>query len=173
VFDLREDGFAVRDTSVPDLQHAASTAGSAFTEALVRLAATTDVADELLQRVTNRGCYKPWAEGPAARQAWRAAHGKPLQHLRDYRNRLLHGRLMPYEVHHELAELDGVTIVKADALLLRFPKIGREAAYLDWRTLTDLSVIVLERDFAAADEIVAGGWTETLAYLEDSWKKYL
>ena len=63
---------------------------------------------------------------------------------------------MPYEVHHELGEFDGEASIKADALVLRFPKIGLEATYLDWRTLTQLSALVLARDFAAADEIVSG-----------------
>jgi hypothetical protein len=62
VFDLKEAGFVEADS---------------FIEALVRLAAATDAADELLQRATNPGLYPAWQEGPAARNEWRKGHGYP------------------------------------------------------------------------------------------------
>jgi hypothetical protein len=72
VFDLKEAGFSTADQ---------------FIEALVRLAAATDVADELLQRATNPSKYAPWSEkdGREARNDWRKAHGYPLREIRGYR----------------------------------------------------------------------------------------
>lgn len=70
VFDFKSVGFTEADS---------------FIEAVVRLAAATDVADELLERVTHRGKYRPWDESPEARRAWRQANAYPMQDLRDYR----------------------------------------------------------------------------------------
>lgn len=113
VFDLRQDGLSLADT---------------FVEALVRLAAATDVADELLERGTNPGSYTPWdeASGRRARDAWRNAHGTPTWDLRKYRNRLLHGGLVPFAMQGTVIE--GGVLVPREKPVLRFPKIGREGA---------------------------------------------
>jgi len=146
-----------------------------FLEALVRLAAATDVADELLQRATNPGRYAPWNEkdGRKARGDWRSAHGRPLQEIRDYRNRLLHGYLLPYQAVRQMDRVEGGVAVPVEQPALRFPKIGRESDYADWRTLIRLSVVVQHRDFAYAQTIVNEAWTKTLAYFEREWKANL
>lgn len=143
-----------------------------FLEALARLAAATDVADELLQRATNPGIYDPWNEkaGRAARGDWRSAHGFPLQDMRDYRNRLLHGYLLPYQAVRQMDSVEGGVAVPVERPALRFPKIGRETDYLDWRTLMHVNVIVLHRDFAYAETIINEAWSATLAYFEREWQ---
>jgi hypothetical protein len=50
---------------------------------VVRLAAATDVADELLERATHRGKYKPWDETPEAPRDWRKANRYSMQDLRN------------------------------------------------------------------------------------------
>jgi hypothetical protein len=72
---------------------------------LSSLCGAQDVAFELLQRYTNRGKYAPWAEsrrksrpslsGQDAREGWQKANGHPLQDIREYRNKLIHGRTPP------------------------------------------------------------------------------
>jgi len=144
-----------------------------FVEAVVRLTAATDVADELLQRATNRGTYPPWSKGMAARKDWRDAHGWPLQHIRRYRNRLLHGIAVPYEERRQIPRIDKHGNLLPDEHVLRLPKIGQEAEWLDWRNLESLNALVLHRDFAAAGQIVNEAWTEVLTYLEEQWQAHL
>lgn len=130
----------------------------AFIEAIVRLAATTDVADELLQRATDPTKFDAWSESPHARQAWRKANNYPLQSLRDYRNRLLHGRLPPY----------------GEGDLIAAPKIGTESGYLDWRpVLLPTPEPGVARDFEPARDIVSRAWEDVLAYLDREWSRTL
>jgi hypothetical protein len=145
-----------------------------FTEALVRLSAATDTADELLQRATHRGEYPPFEESREPRSAWRKANGYRLQPLRDYRNRVLHGHLVPYEVRKQIPRLDehGNT-VPVEEYVLRFPQIGKETEWRDWRSLEHLNPVLMHRDFATAGQIVQGAWEEVLAYLEEQWQAHL
>jgi hypothetical protein len=160
VFDLKEAGFSTADQ---------------FIEALVRLAAATDVADELLQRATNPSKYAPWSEkdGREARNDWRKAHGYPLREIRGYRNRLLHGHLMPYQQVMELGHFGEGVGAPSDRRVLRFPLMGRETDYLDWRTLFRLTGLADLQDFAKAEDIVGDAWTKTLAYFEQEWRRTL
>jgi hypothetical protein len=101
---------------------------------LSALTGAQDVAFELLQRYTHRGQYDPWIEarprgkkagvksGQEAQEDWKKANAYPLQHIRDYRNKLLHGRTPP-------AILTGGVI--------SLPAIGAVDKYCDWRTVTD------------------------------------
>jgi hypothetical protein len=145
-----------------------------FTEALVRLSAATDTADELLQRVTHRGEYPPFEESPEPRRAWRKANGYRLQPLRDYRNRMLHGHLMLHEVRKQMPRIDehGNT-VPVEEYVLRFPQIGKETEWRDWRSLEHLNPVLMLRDFATAGQIVQGAWEETLEYLEENWRAHV
>jgi hypothetical protein len=148
-----------------------------FTEAITRLSAATDVADELLQRATCPGKYDAWEESPTARQAWRRAHGYPLQPLRDYRNRLLHGRIPPnitIELHGPLP--DEVLYVPSNEprQFLAVPRIGREKAHLDWRTVIGqpddrLTALRVDADFALAQNVFGTAWREVVAYLQNQW----
>jgi len=130
-----------------------------FTEAIVRLSAVTDVADELLQRATTPGEYAAWEEGQAARKRWRKHNNNHLQHLRDYRNRLLHGRLLPHVEFHYNPEEEKIILV---------PVMGREGAYLDWRVKWDVA-----NDFDDAHVIVDRAWREVLDYLAREWANTL
>jgi hypothetical protein len=131
----------------------------AFTEAIVRLSAVTDVADELLQRATTPGEYAAWEEGPAVRSRWRKDNGYPLQHLRRYRNRLLHGRLLPQVNFHYNPNEEKIILV---------PTIGREGVYLDWRVAWDV-----ENDFEDAHVVVDCAWNQVLDYLGREWSNTL
>jgi hypothetical protein len=69
----------------------------AFFESFTRLSGASDIADELLARRTLPGRYDPWSEtdGRDARTAWRKGQPDPLRPIRAYRNRLVHGRVVP------------------------------------------------------------------------------
>lgn len=146
-----------------------------FIEALVRLAAATDVADELLERVTKPGTYAPWKEGPRAREAWRSANGWPCQHVRRYRNRLLHGRLLPYIlVPVQDTRIPGVGVVRQG---IRVVRMGRENDYIDWRAFVGGDVTSRSHgsidDFALAEELVQDAWSSVVTYLEREWQRTL
>jgi hypothetical protein len=100
------------------------------------------------------------------------AMATPLQEIRDYRNRLLHGRLMPVQAVRLMNRVEGDELIPVDEHRLRLPRIGRETDYLDWRTL-EVDVLVLDTDFEDAEKIVNGAWTGTLAYLEQEWQANL
>ena len=99
-----------------------------LTDVFVRLTGAQDVAFEMLERYINRGSYDPWlsirqdgiAGSREARQNWQRNNNHPLQDIRNYRNHLVHGRMMPS--------------VRADTFYL--PSIGQEQQYFDWRTIT-------------------------------------
>jgi len=148
-----------------------------FTEAITRLSAATDVADELLQRAVSPGNYDPWDETPSVRRAWRQANNYPLQPLRDYRNRLLHGRIAPLVEVEVRGPLPGEVVYVPSSSPRRFialPKIGREAAYLDWRKVVGqpnlgLTALRVESDFALTINIVNEAWRDVLSYLQQHW----
>ena len=130
-----------------------------FTHAIVRLSSTTDVADELLGRLAQPRAYDPWseAEGLDARSSWRKAH-RQLQDLRDYRNRLVHGRMF-------------MSIVDSRTGITHFPRIGRERKYIDWRSVAHHpNPFVILRDYASGHEILEETWLRVVTYLESNWK---
>jgi len=130
-----------------------------FTEAFVRLAAASDVADELLKRRATPGKYLPWNEkdGERARRDWRKVQGDDLQPIRDYRNRLVHGRIVPCFV-------EGGTRFK-------YPRIEKIDQYLDWRDAE--AQAPSSTDFARGDVIVAEAWEQTVSYVEENWRVHL
>lgn len=91
-----------------------------FLEGLVRICAALDAADELLQRFLNKGQYAPLSEkdGQRARFDWRKKQNS-LQYLRDYRNKLLHGRILPS------------ILIIGSYIRYRIPKFKKEDKYLD------------------------------------------
>ena len=134
------------------------------------LTGAQDVAFELLERYTNRGKYNPWLEsrtkgvkelsGQDAQDNWKRFDSYPLQHIRDYRNKLMHGRTPPAII---------------DALGVRVPAISVVDKYCDWRNVTDptKASAIPPTDFAYAVTILESGWTETLRYLEAKWQQNL
>jgi len=136
-----------------------------LTEGMVRLSSALDVADELLGRFTNPAGYEPWKEtgkrsGKTARGNWRRKLGKKIRlikRLRDYRNHLVHGRIMPS------IEIDS------------YPAMGHESDYFDWRKVTGpQNLASLDRShFRRAREILASAWEIALSYLRDMWAQHL
>lgn len=131
-----------------------------------------DVAFELLQRYSHRGQYDPWVEarprgkkigsksGQDAQEDWKKANSFPLQHIRDYRNKLLHGRTPP-------------AILSSGVISL--PAIGAVDKYCDWRTVTGPGAAsrIPIGDFESASAILGRAWQETLQYLENMWRQHL
>lgn len=130
-----------------------------FTHAIVRLSSATDVADEILGRLAQPGTYNPWSEadGDRARRNWRWTH-QQLQDIRDYRNRLVHGRVF-------------MSLIDGQSGITYFPKIGREQGYLDWRTVVhhpNPKAVVL--DYASGHDILEEAWRRVVGYIETSWQ---
>ncbi|HUP45482.1 MAG TPA: hypothetical protein VM779_08215 [Thermoanaerobaculia bacterium] len=127
------------------------------------LVAAQDVAFEILQRRTSPGVYDPWKEseppgqkrsnncGQSARKAWQKANGYPLAWVRDYRNKLLHGRTPP--------ALNGM-----------LPKPEVLTRYADWRTAGSELALV---DFESPRDILHRAWHETISYFRESWRSVL
>lgn len=140
-----------------------------FRDAMIRLAAATDVADELLERYTHpERHYAPWSEkqGEIARKAWRAEDNS-LKVVRDYRNRMIHGR-----------QTSSITNQNGSNFVLQ---LGVDRHY-DWReiTNTDLSQLsgaeftqLFGEDFKLAEVVFRGAWILVLNYLQTRWTQYL
>lgn len=140
----------------------------ALFEGITHLCAALDIADELLGRFAKRNTHEPWSEGDGrrARSAWRKAIGDPCQDLRTYRNRLVHGRLVP---NFEVLVVDQAERPVGRAPL--FPRIGAEAGYDDWRVLGSLPKTEIEANFAQTYDILAAAWKQTLSYLREQWRR--
>jgi hypothetical protein len=131
------------------------------------LVGAQDTAFEVLERFRHLGRYDPWLAkrdkqvkggpkgGQEAQNAWKKRNNYPLQDIRDYRNNLMHGRTMP-----------GISINGSP----RFPLIGQEQQYLDWRRLTGLPINALPlHDLAEPSDILNGAWNCTVAYIQAQW----
>lgn len=124
------------------------------------LVAAQDVVFELLARVQKPGHYDPWLEtrakgrrdsGRDARNEWKDQENYPLQWVRDYRNKLLHGRTPP--------SIGG-----------QLPKNDYLDHYADWRrAFAQVDLAHFETPTAILDR----AWAETLLYFRDSWRKHL
>jgi hypothetical protein len=116
-----------------------------------------DVAFELLQRFKHPSNYGAWLEtrtggvdgGREARKHWKRADGHPLQDIRNYRNHLIHGRTPP--------GIDN-----------KYPKIGRENSYFDWRKITAAAAPPVA-DFDSATDIHDAAFSQTVTYFETKW----
>jgi hypothetical protein len=137
-------------------------------EGFVHLCSAQDVAFEFLQRNKTPNVYDPWAPNKKnshagiygskkARDKWQTDNRKPLQDIRNYRNHLTHGRLLP---------------VVLEPGKVKAPQISKENNYLDWRTITDgYSLSTPMTDFDTLEKIMKEAWDKTIAYLEAEWKK--
>ena len=141
-----------------------------FAESFVALTGASDVGDELLQRRKTPGVYPAWdeQEGSRARRDWRDAEGDPLRDIRAYRNRLVHGRVVP-EVHVERRGLGLPT-----KQTLEFPRIEKVDDYLDWRMAQDpaRSPFVVN-DFREGRSIVRDAWERVVSHTETAWQTHL
>jgi len=130
-----------------------------FIEALVRLCAAIDLAEELLGRICSDRDYELWSAraGIDARRAWRSQHGNDdLELVRNYRNRVLHGAVVPK-----------VKINSPNSVHTRIPKLDKIDEYLDWR-----KVMVLNRssdDIISPEELLSDAWKVILSYINDNW----
>lgn len=138
--------------------------GEDFFHAFARLSGASDVADELLGRNADRERWEPWNEdaGAAARRSWRDRNpDDPLRPIRDYRNRLVHGRVVP-----------GFRLLHAHgAAVVFYPGLERVDAYVDWRV-----AFVYDQpppDFEEAAMIVLDAWESVVEYVEDAWRQHL
>jgi hypothetical protein len=129
------------------------------------LVGAQDTAFDLLERFRHPAQYAPWLDkrrvpgGPLgsreATRAWQQHDNFPLQDIRDYRNNLTHGRIMPG------IEIGGV---------IRVPVIGREFDYLDWRRVTGVAAAALPmQDFEEPATILTDAWNRTIAYIQSKW----
>jgi hypothetical protein len=134
---------------------------------LSRLCGAQDVAFELLQRHTNRGRYGPWLEarqkgglpsGQDAQSDWKRSNSYPLQDIRDYRNKLMHGRTPPALV---------------DPRGLKLPAMRKVDQYCDWRLITGPGSASNLSDFDLASSLLDSSWRSTIGYLEASWRQHL
>lgn len=130
----------------------------ALTLALAFTVAAQDNACELLERNRSRGVYDFWLESPTkgkkagldARKVWLST-GHPLKWIRDYRNKVLHGRVPP--------AVDG-----------KLPSPTKIDQYVDWRCATSVSAT---SDFDLPQAIAVTAWNETLAYFRTMWRTHL
>jgi hypothetical protein len=142
-----------------------------FFETFTRLSGASDVADELLARRANPGDYDAWkeAQGKRARYDWRKEHPDPLREIHAYRNRLVHGRVVP-ELYVKTVNAQGYET----GVLLLYPRLGKADSYLDWRIAFDLAKgDTWPPDFAEAAVIAAGAWERVVAYVETAWQEHL
>lgn len=138
-----------------------------FAEVLVRLTGASDCADELLERVATPTTYDPWSElaGNQARNRWRDLHGRPLKDIHNYRNRIVHGRVVP-----EINVIDA----KTREQVLIYPRLDKVEDYLDWRVaFADPSAALARGDFESAQSIARGAWKRVVDYCENAWKTHL
>jgi hypothetical protein len=169
VFELLDDARAFTDRGyVANRQFGRD----AFLESFARLSGVSDVADELLGRRAAPSTYQPWneAHGANARLAWRNSHpGDPLRPVRAYRNRLVHGRVVP-EIYVPAVDAQGRGI--GDLLL--YPRLGKVDAYLDWRVaFAEAGAETPSPDFDEAALIALDAWEQVVAYVEHSWQTRL
>lgn len=141
-----------------------------FFESFTRLSGVSDLADELLARIASPGKYAAWNEldGRNARSAWRKkATSDPLRPVRDYRNRLVHGRVVP-ELYVPAVHPDGRDL----GLLLFYPRLSAVDRYLDWR-VAFAAAVSPSPDVDEAALIVRDAWELVVAHVDESWRTHL
>jgi hypothetical protein len=145
-----------------------------FFESFTRLSGASDVADEILERrrALGTGTYPAWDEGAGARarREWRRRQGDPLRDVRAYRNRLVHGRVIP-QWNLRVFEV-GTGAFHGEQLM--YPRLDRVEDHLDWRPAFDpANVDALLPEFEKADVLVLEAWERVLRCVEASWRQHL
>lgn len=131
-------------------------------EAIVRLVAGLDVADELLQRKDEANEYAPFIEekGQLARKEWRKKNNNhSTKDLRKYRNAIIHGRARAFHPSS-----------------IGYPKIGKEEKYIDNRKVVhpdNANYPADLKDFTSMKEIIDDAWCRVLQYVREMWKLHL
>jgi len=142
-----------------------------FFETFTRLSGASDVAEELLARRADPGKYVAWDErqGQRARTDWRAANPDPLKPVRSYRNRLVHGRVVP-EVYVDATNAQGHPVGQ----ILLYPRLNEVDKYLDWRiAFNEAGGATPSPNFAEAAQIGRGAWELVVGYVESAWRRHL
>jgi hypothetical protein len=143
-----------------------------FFESFARLSGASDVADELLARRATPGKYEAWNEshGRDARGAWRRKNPDPLRPVRAYRNRLVHGRVVP-EVYVPARDAQG----RAFGDLFFYPRLKKVESYLDWRVAFAAvgGAAMPSPDFTEAALIALDAWERSVGYVEHAWQTHL
>jgi hypothetical protein len=142
-----------------------------FSETFTRLSGASDVTDEILARRADPGKYAAWDErqGQRARTAWRAVYPDPLQLVRSYRNRLVHGRVVP-EVYVDATNAQGHAVGQ----ILLYPQLNEVDKYLDWRiAFEEAGGATPSPNFAEAAQIGREAWELVVGYVESAWKRHL
>lgn len=142
-----------------------------FALGIARLVAAQDCAMEMLGRLDSPSSYEPWLAqkdkttgklgGMEARRTWQNNNSalptyKALEPVRDYRNDLLHGRMLPAAFQQ-----GGSTFV---------PDLGKQRQVFDWRTVTTLAPGTLPPHFAPCEDVLKKCWDLTITFLEDRWQ---
>jgi hypothetical protein len=168
VFELLDDSRAFTHPSELTVREAFGR--DKFLESFTRLSGASDVSDELLARRASPGTYNAWDErqGANARRSWRQANSDPLLPVRDYRNRLVHGRIVP-EVYAPVKDKGGRVV--GDALY--YPRLTKVDDYLDWRVAFDANSNAVHPDFDDAALIVLEGWERVVTHVEEAWQQHL
>ena len=90
--------------------------------------------------------------------------------MRAYRNRLVHGRVVPRFSVRVYALDTGAPHGER----MMFPRIDRVQDHLDWRRAYDSANIdAVLSEFEKADAIVRQAWERMLDYAEASWRAHL
>jgi len=147
------------------LRNVAAVDPEIFIDFMVRLSSALDPADELLQRFAKPKAYNPWSEddGRAARQEWRKSCVHRVRAVRDYRNKLLHGRVNPTIV---------LVHPPSGQQLFLGVRLDRQDAYIDWRLVT-ASTSPTNPDFVPLTTIMQEAWDLVLGYVEEQWQAAL
>ena len=124
-----------------------------FIEGIIRLGTTIDSIYEFLTRIYNPNTYDPWNHSSCrdALQAWRS-NTTIFETFHFYRNRLVHSTFFP-------------------KISNKYPKIGVEDNYLDWRKVTskmksDSNIL---RDFDEFHIILDEQWNKIIEYANIEW----
>lgn len=138
-----------------------------LSEGFFHIVAAQDVAFEFLQRLKKPGFYDPWAAkkkestnkteaSMEARNAWKKENHEPLNDIRQYRNHLTHGRIIPKMIQNSK---------------IYMPRIGYESKYIDWRASNNHGADF--SDFEAINVILNIAWEKTISYFENEWNLIL
>jgi hypothetical protein len=88
--------------------------------------------------------------------------------VRSYRNRLVHGRIVP-EVYAQAKDKEGRVV--GDALY--YPRLEKFDGYLDWRVAFDANSAAVHPDFDDAALIVLEASERVVGHVEESWQEHL
>jgi hypothetical protein len=162
-----------------DIRTIAANHRDSLIEVFVRLGSATDVADELLQRVTSPSdvdsadSWGNYGTGLALRDKWRRPNGRKgdprpglerVDLVRHYRNELVHGGVPPCVTN----QYTGV---------LYAPSLSQALTFRDWRTIADADGNplreLLDDQLVPLSFLFDEAWERVLTYLSQSWSEHL